>query len=127
MNLMNNIASSMNLLNLINDQVLNPSNAYYNNEIQNNINIFFNYLDQEHNLLSSIKPNSKSKNNQSYKQNNIDFLKAKNDKLSNEYNNKIKKLKEINPLLVKENMNLFEEKIILPLYQKISEENQLNK
>ena len=127
MNLMNNIASSMNLLNLINDQVLNPSNAYYNNEIQNNINIFFNYLDQEHNLLSSIKPNSKSKNNQSYKQNNIDFLKAKNDKLSNEYNNKIKKLKEINPLLVKENMNLFEEKIILPLYQKISEENQLKK
>ena len=125
-NLMNNISSSMNLLNLINDQVLNPSNAYYNNELQN-INIFFTYLDQEHNLLSSIKPNSKSKNNRADKQNNIDFLKAKSDKLTNEYNNKIKKIKENNPLLIKEYMNLFEEKIILPLYQKICEENQLKK
>ena len=127
MNLMSNISSSMNLLNLINDQVLIPNNAYYNNELQNNINIFFNYLDQEHNLLSSIKPNSKSKNNQVNKQNNIDFLKAKSDKLTNEYNNKIKKIKEKNPSLVKEYMNLFEEKIILPLYQKICEENQLKK
>ena len=127
LNLLNNINSGMNLLNLINNPALNPNNIYYNSEIQNNINILFNYLDQEHNLLSSIKPNSKSKNNQYNKQNNIDFLKSKSEKLSNEYNNKYKKMKENNPLLVKENMDLFEEKIILPIYQKICEENQLKK
>ena len=130
MNLMSNINSGMNLLSLINNQALNPNNIYYNSEIQNNINIFFNYLDQDHNLLSTIKPNSKSKNNQFNKQNNIDFLnflKMKSEKLSNEYNNKLKKMKENNPLLITENMNLFEEKIILPLYQKICEENQLKK
>ena len=127
MNLMNNINSYMNLLNLFNEQNFLLTNNYYINENQNYINIFFNYLNQENNLISTIKPNSKNKNNHFNKQSDIDYLKLKSDKLSNEYNNKVRKMQDNNPLLVNEYKNLFEEKIILPLYQKICEENQLKK
>ena len=127
MNLMNNINSYINLLNIINESNLYPNNNCCVNENQYYINIFYNYLNQEHNLLSSLKPNSKNKNNQFNLQSNIEYLKSKSEKLSNDYNNKVKKLEDNNPLLVNEYKNLFEEKIILPLYQKICEENQLKK
>ena len=131
MNLFNNINSGMNLINQINENVLNINNnftgIYNNNENQNYINILVNYLDQKHNLLSELKPNSKNKNIQFNNQQNLDYLKLKSEKITNEYNTKIKNLKENNPSLVKENMNLFEEKIILPIYQKICEENQQKK
>ena len=124
-NIMNNINTGMNLLNLINDASMNNlSNQIYlqNIENQNYINIFLNYLDEEKNLISVIKQNSKGKNNQYIHQTNTDFLKVKSDICTNEYNTKLKKLRENNPLLIKENMTLFEEKIILPIYQKIHEE-----
>ena len=138
MNILNNINQGMNLLNLINDTSMNINNntgnglLFHNNDNQKYINIFFNYLDEEQNLISSLKPISKGKNNQYNNQYNnyqinTDYLQNRADKLTYEYKNKIKKLKEKNPLLVKENMNLFEEKIILPIYQKISEENQQRK
>ena len=130
MNIMNNINTGMNLLNLINDtQINNQNNQIYfqNIENQNYINIFLNYLDEEKNLISVIKQNSKNKTNQYIHQTNTEFLKIKSDICSNEYNTKLKKLKENNPLLIKENMTLFEEKIILPVYQKIHEENEQTK
>ena len=129
-NIMNNINTGMNLLNLINDASMNNlSNQIYlqNIENQNYINIFLNYLDEEKNLISVIKQNSKGKNNQYIHQTNTDFLKVKSDICTNEYNTKLKKLRENNPLLIKENMTLFEEKIILPIYQKIHEENEQRK
>jgi DNA polymerase sigma len=127
---MNNINTGMNLLNLINDtQITNQNNQIYfqNIENQNYINIFLNYLDEEKNLISVIKQNSKNKINQYIHQTNIDFLKTRSDICANEYNTKLKKLRENNPLLVKENMALFEEKIILPVYQKIQEEIEQRK
>ena len=128
-NIINNINSGINLLNQFNDNLFNINNNYngvynLNNDNQNYINIFYNYLDQNHDLLSELKPNSKNKNMQYNNQYNLDFLKLKSDKITKEFNTKVKKLRENNPSLVKENMNLFEEKIILPLYQKICEENQ---
>ena len=132
MNIMNNINTGMNLLNLINDASINNQNnqIYFQNiENQKYINIFLNYLDEEKNLISVLRQNSNKKNNQYIHnhQTNIDFLKIRNDICTNEYNTKLKKLKENNPLLVKENMALFEEKIILPVYQKIQEEIEQRK
>ena len=130
LNIMNNINTGMNLLNLFNDtQITNQNNQIYfqNIENQNYINIFLNYLNEEKNLISVIKQNSKNKINQYIHQTNIDFLKTRSDICANEYNTKLKKLRENNPLLIKENMNLFEEKIILPVYQKIHEENEQRK
>ena len=132
MNILSNINSGMNLLNLINDISTNINNNnglfFHNNDSHRYINIFFNYLDEEQNLISSLKPISKRKNNQyNNYQVNMDFLQNSSDKLAYDYKNRIKKLREKNPLLIKENMDLFEDKIILPIYQKISEENQQRK
>jgi len=132
MNLLNNLNSGMNMLNLINS--VNNTNlmninggVYYQNNTQNYYNILFNYLDETHNLLSTIKPYSKNKNNHFNMQSNIDYIKQKSEKLSLDYNNKLKKIKENNPLLYKERLNLFEEKIILPIYSNICSENQQRK
>ena len=134
MNLMSNINSGINLLNLINMQnnFVNSNNMtgiyYQNNNSQYYITILLNYLNEQHNLLSALKPYSKANKNNHYSvQSNIEYIKQKNDKLSLEYNNKLKKIKENNPLLIKERLNLFEEKIILPIYNKICEENQQRK
>ena len=131
MNIINNIYSGVNLVNLINENSLNNSNYnglyYHNNDIQNYNNILFNYTNQEHNLISSLKQNSKNKSTQFNAQSNINFLKMKSDQLAIEYNNKLKKLRDNKPLLVKENLQLFEEKIILPLYLNICEENKQRK
>ena len=116
LNLLNNLNSNINLFN---------NNFYYPNIYQNYNTIFFNYWNDENNLLSNLR-NSSSNIHPSNYNNNINYIKKKNDKLSIEYNI-IKKFEKENPEKIQEFKNLFEEKIILPIYIKINEENQIKK
>ena len=117
LNLLNNINQKINLLN---------NNYYYPNNYQNYNTIFFNYWNEENNLISNLMKNNSSNNHSSNYNNNMNYINKKSEKLSIEYN-KIKKIEKENPEIIKEFMGLFEEKLILPIYAKINEENQIKK
>ena len=116
LNLLNNINQNINLFN---------NNSYYQNLYQNYNTIFFNYWNDDNNLLSNLKNNFANNHPTNYN-NNINYINNKSEKLSIEYN-KIKKFEKDNPERIEEFKNLFEEKIILPVYTKINEENQYKK
>ena len=116
LNLLNNINQKINLLN---------NNYYYPNNYLNYNAIFFNYWNEENNLSNVMKNNSSNNHTSNYN-NNMNYINKKSEKLSIEYN-KIKKIEKENPEIIKEFMGLFEEKLILPIYAKINEENQIKK
>ena len=116
LNLLNNINQNINLFN---------NNSYYQNLYQNYNTIFFNYWNDDNNLLSNLKNNFANNHPTNYN-NNINYINNKSEKLSIEYN-KIKKFEKENPERIEEFKNLFEKKIILPVYTKINEENQYKK
>ena len=124
----NNINTNFNNLNLLNNisQKINLfNNNYYQNNYQNYNTIFFNYWNDENNLLSNLRNNTSNIHSSNYN-NNMNYINKKSEKLSIEYN-KIKKFEKENPEKIKEFMDLFEEKIILPIYTRINEENQIKK
>ena len=117
LNLINNINQKMNLLN---------NSYYYQNNYQNYNTIFFNYWNEENNLISNLMKNNSSNNHSSNYNNNMNYINKKSEKLSIEYN-KIKKFEKENPEIIREFMGLFEEKLILPIYTRINEDNQIKK
>ena len=124
-NNLNNINNFNNNLNLFNNNInLFNNNYYYQNNHQNYNNILFNYWSDENNLLSIFKKNSN--NNKSNYHINMNYIKNKSENLSIEYN-QIKSLEKANPSIREEYLNLFEEKIILPVYAEINKENQEKK
>ena len=127
-NNMNNFNNILNSLNWLNNNNLNPFNLnyfYQTNNFQSYSSIFSNYWSDENNLLSSLKKNNSYNNKNSY-QNKISYINHKSEFLLNEYK-QIKNFEKENPSAIEENLKLFEEKIILPVYTKISEENQEKK
>lgn len=125
-NFNNNLNNPSNLLNNLNSNI-NPFNNsfYYQNSYQYFYQIFYNYWSDENNLLSSLKNillNSHSSNYHS----NINSINNKCEKLKEKYNY-LKEIQKKNPSYIKEFTTLFEEKIILPVYTKINEENQIKK
>jgi DNA polymerase sigma len=122
---LNNNFNNINNLNLFNNNNLNLFNNYfYQNNYQTYNSIFFNYWSDENNLLSNLRKNTN--NNKSNYHNKMTYIKYKSDNLFNEYI-KIQKVEKENPSIIEENLKLFEEKIILPVYVKINEENQEKK
>jgi len=115
-----------NLLNNLNANI-NPFNIGFNyqNSYQYYYQIFYNYWSEESNLLSNLRNNLLSSHSSNY-HNNINYINNKCEKLKEKYNY-LKNIQKQNPLLVKESTTLFEEKIILPVYTKINEENQIKK
>ena len=119
-NNINNINNNFNNLNLINNNLntnmnLLNNNYYYSNNSQINNTIFSNYMNDNGGLLSNLKkifPNNIS--------NNINYINSQNEQLSIEYNQIKKEL----PEMLGDFSNLFEEKIIFPVYAKINEEIQ---
>ena len=106
---------NINLFSNLNSNINHFNNYHYPNIYQNYNTIFFNYWNEENNLLSKLR-----------NKNNIKYINKKSDKLSFEYEI-IKIFEKENPEKIKEFTNLFEEKIILPIYTKINEENQIKK
>ena len=113
LNLFNNLNTNLNLLN---------NNSYFSNNLQINNDIFSNYWNDKNNLLSNLK-NIFNNNHSTNFNNHINYLNKQNEKLSIEYN----QLKKENPEMIREFSNLFEEKIIFPVYAKINEEIQTKK
>jgi DNA polymerase sigma len=112
-------------LNLFNNNNLNLFNNYfYQNNYQTYNSIFYSYWSDENNLLSNLRKNTN--NNKSNYHNKMTYIKYKSDNLFNEYI-KIQKVEKDNPSIIEENLKLFEEKIMLPVYAKINEENQEKK
>ena len=127
-NNLNNINNynSINNLNVLNSNlnVFNINNYYYQNNYQSYNSIFCNYWSNENNLLSKLSKNVN--NNKTNHHNKISYIKYKSDNLLNEYI-KIKKVEKDNPSIIEENLKIFEEKIILPVYSKINEDIQVKK
>ena len=128
----NNINNNMNNLNNLNCLSNSNSNVnifnnnfYYPNMYHNYSTIFFNYWNDENNLLSKLKNKALNIHSSNYNSN-INYINKKAEKLSIEYEI-LKKFEKDRPETIKEFINLFEEKIILPIYAKINEENQIKK
>ena len=126
MQINNNINNNPNFLgNLNSNKNIFNNNFYYPNIYQNYNTFFFNYWNDENNLLSKLRNKALNIHSTNYI-NNIKYINKKSDKLSIEYE-VLKKFEKQNPDNIKEFTNLFEEKIIFQIYTKINEENQLKK
>ena len=110
-----------NLLNNLNANN-NPFNSFYN---QYYYQIFCNYWSDESNLLSNLRNNLLNSHSTNY-HSNINYINNKCEKLLKDYNH-LKDIQKEYPSSIKEFTTLFEEKIILPVYTKINEENQTKK
>ena len=110
-----NLNNTLNNINLINQNMMN--NNLYHNNYQNYEAIFSNYLDYNNNLLSEIV-NAFQKDNQdkilSILDNKLQHLTKKYEKFKKSY-------------ITSENLRLFEEKIILPLYMKNNDDIKIKK
>ena len=118
-----NNANNINNTNLLNN--INPNINFLSNNLnfQNFNQIFDNYW--RDNLLSNLKKNFSNIHSSNY-HSNINYINNKCDKLSREYL-QLKENENKNPQKTKYFLNLFEERIILPVYIKINEENQIKK
>ena len=120
----NNVFNSMNNNLNTNNFYMNNFNNWNNmNKMSNFLNvdnIFEKYIKEENNLIISLK--NECKNDKDVNK----FFNKEFAELKKEYYS-LKKYEKENPMLIKKNISLFEENIILPIYEKINIENSKRK
>ena len=116
----NSIMINLNKYILQFNQIKPNNNIISQNYINNNYNFLNMYnLGINYNLVNNISNNNHNKNHNIY----YNFNSLAQEKLVESEYIKIKKIEKDNPTKIKENLKLFEENILLPIYNEVNTNN----